>query len=221
MSNWTLIFGTGFAIVATFDVYWFLRLAYTRLLSYFRRPISVTEDSIIYSICSTSDIDYFCHMNNGKYFRECDFGRFDFYFRSGLSRYFQSHKEMYVVQHAAMIRYRRSLNFLMPFIVKTKLIYFDQRSLFFEQSFISKPDNFVRAVALCKNTVVNCDVLALMKTLYGLEQPKCPDDLLKFIEANEISSNKLKMKGHPVSEATSLVQMDDDVNNEASSKKLR
>ena len=160
-------------------------------------------------------------MNNGKYFRECDFGRFDFYFRSGLSRYFQSHKEMYVVQHAAMIRYRRSLNFLMPFIVKTKLIYFDQRSLFFEQSFISKPDNFVRAVALCKNTVVNCDVLALMKTLYGLEQPKCPDDLLKFIEANEISSNKLKMKGHPVSEATSLVQMDDNVDNEASSKKLR
>ena len=149
-------------------------------------------------------------MNNGKYFRECDFGRFDFYFRTGLSQYFQSHKEMYVVQHAAMIRYRRSLNFLMPFIVRTKLVYFDQRSLFFEQSFISKPDNFVRAVALCKNTVVNCDVLTLMKTLYGLEQPKCPDDLSKFIEANEISSNKLKMKGHPVSEATSLVQMDTD-----------
>ena len=42
----TLIFGTGFAIVATFDVYWFIRLAYTRLLSFFRRPISVTEVSL-------------------------------------------------------------------------------------------------------------------------------------------------------------------------------
>ena len=32
----------------------------------------------------------------------------------------------------------------------------------------------VHAVALCKNTVVNFDMLALMKTLYGLEQPNTP-----------------------------------------------
>ena len=146
-------------------------------------------------------------MNNGKYFRELDFARFDFYFRSGLSKYFESRKEIYVVQHAAMIRYRRSLNFLMPFIVRTRLVYFDQRSLYFEQSFVSKPDNFIRAVALCKNTVVNCNVLSLMKDRYNLEQPDCPPDLCKFIEANEISSNRLKMTGHPVSEATSLVNM--------------
>ena len=45
MANWTVIFGAGFAIVATFDVYWFLRLAYTRFLSFFRQPISITEVS--------------------------------------------------------------------------------------------------------------------------------------------------------------------------------
>lgn len=33
------------------------------------------QDSIVYSFCSTTDIDYFCHMNNGKYFRDLDFGR--------------------------------------------------------------------------------------------------------------------------------------------------
>jgi hypothetical protein len=133
--------------------------------------------------------------------------RFDFYFRSGLSKYFAKHKEMYVVQHAAMIRYRRSLNFLMPFVVKTRLIYFDKRSLYFEQSFISYPDQFVRAVALCKNTVVNCDVITLMREQHSLDQPQCPPDLQKFIEANEISSNRLTMTGHPASEATSLVTM--------------
>lgn len=147
-------------------------------------------------------------MNNGKYFRELDFARFDFYFRSGLSDYFKTRKEIYVVQHAAMIRYRRPLNFLMPFLVRTRLVYFDQRSLFFEQSFVSKPDDFVRAVAFCKNTVVNCNVLSMMKNLYGLEQPSCPPELLKFIEANEISSNKLKLTGHPISEASSLSTMD-------------
>ena len=45
MANWTVIFGAGFAIVATFDVYWFLRLAYTRFLSFFRQPISITDVS--------------------------------------------------------------------------------------------------------------------------------------------------------------------------------
>ena len=147
-------------------------------------------------------------MNNGKYFRELDFGRFDYYFRTGLSEYFRSRKEIYVVQHGAMIRYRRSINFLMPFLVKTRLVYFDQRSLYFEQSFISKPDNFIRAVALCRNTVVNCNVPSMMKTLYGLDPLECPPDLVKFIEANEISSNKLKMRGHPVSEATALSSLD-------------
>ena len=111
------------------------------------------QDSIIHSICSTHDIDFFCHMNNAKYFKELDFARFDFYFRSGLSDYVEARKEIYVVQHAAMIRYRRPLNFLMPFIVKTKMVYYDERSLYFEQTFISKPDNFIRAVALCKNTI--------------------------------------------------------------------
>ena len=116
---------------------------------------------------------------------------------------------MYVVQHEAMIRYRRSLNFLMPFIVKTRLVYFDKRSLYFEQTFISKPDNFIRAVAFCKNTIVNCDVMDLMANMYNLQQPICPPDLKKFIEANEISSNLLRMTGHPVSTAA-LAQLEKD-----------
>ena len=29
-------------------------------------------------------------MNNGKYFREMDFGRFDWYFRTGLSDYLEA-----------------------------------------------------------------------------------------------------------------------------------
>jgi len=92
----------------------------------------------------------------------------------------------------------------MPFIVKTRMVYYDERSIYFEQSFISKPDNFIRAVALCKNTLVNCNVMDMMKELYNIDQPECPPDLAKFIEANDISSNKLKLKGHPISEGTSL-----------------
>ena len=150
-------------------------------------------------------------MNNGKYFRELDFARFDFYFRTGIMNLFwggtldsvfgksknvqNGGKKMYIVQHGAMIRFRRSLNFLMPFAIKTKLVFFDKRSLYFEQTFISKPDNFVRAVALCKNTVVNCpDVVEFMKQSFKISQPECPPELAKFLEANEISSNNLRQE---------------------------
>ena len=143
-------------------------------------------------------------MNNGKYFRELDFARFDFYFRTNLLTFsdvlnsvFRNSdgKRMYIVQHGAMIRFRRPLNFLMPFVVKTKMVFFDKTSLYFEQTFISKPDNFVRAIALCKNTVVNCpDVVEFMREMYNVSQPECPPDLAKFLEANEISSNKLRQE---------------------------
>ena len=102
-------------------------------------------------------------------------------------------KKMYIVQHGAMIRFRRPLNFLMPFVVKTKMVFFDKTSLYFEQTFISKPDNFVRAISLCKNTALNCpDVVEFMRKMYNVSQPECPPDLAKFLEANKISSNKLR-----------------------------
>ena len=43
---------------------------------------------------------------------------------------------------------------MMAFKLVTKLVYWDERSLYFEQSFVSLNDGFVRAVALCKNTCV-------------------------------------------------------------------
>lgn len=81
----------------------------------------------------------------------------------------------------------------MPFRIHTKLIWFDQRSLYFEQRFVSCRDNFVRAVAICKNTAVNCNVHQMLKDAYGLEnQPECPEVLKSFIEANEQSSSDLR-----------------------------
>ena len=75
-TGWTIFFGVGFAVAASFDVYWFLRLAYTRITALFKKPLHLTEEGVIFSICSTTDIDYFCHMNNGRYLRELDFGRY-------------------------------------------------------------------------------------------------------------------------------------------------
>ena len=92
--------------------------------------------------------------------------------------------------------------------MKVKLIEsvhrFDERSLYFEQKFVSLHDNFIRAIALCKNTAVNCDVIGAMRDRFDLAQPVCPEDLAKFIESNDISSNKLKMSGHQVATSPTI-----------------
>ena len=85
-----MLFYIGFfilLIIAFFDLYWMLRLVYTRILSHILPEVGLSEEATTYNICWTTDIDYFAHMNNGKYFREMDFGRFDFYFRTGCSAY--------------------------------------------------------------------------------------------------------------------------------------
>ena len=51
---------------------------------------------------------------------------------------------------------------------------FDERSLYFEQKFVSLHDNFIRAIALCKNTAVNCDVIGGLRDQFNLRQPPCP-----------------------------------------------
>jgi len=147
---------------------------------------------VIYSLCWTTDIDYFFHMNNGKYFREMDFGRFDFYFRTGCSPYIEKIPGMYVVQHGASIRYRRSINFLVPFKLETKLVFWDDKSLYFEQRFVTLKDGFVRAVALCKNTVVGGSVREMMASLKVHVPPPCPEEVGIWLRSQEVSSIKLR-----------------------------
>lgn len=195
--------------IAFFDVYWILRLIITKMLAKHRSRLRHDDESVTYNICWTTDIDYFFHMNNGKYFREMDFGRFDFYFRAGFDKYIQAQTKMYFVQHGACIRYRRSINFLVPFKLVTKLVYWDERSLYFEQQFVSLHDNFVRAVALCKNTCVGGTVTSML-TACGVAgpPPPPPEEVALWIRSQEVSSTRLKMTGHGPSVAACLAALD-------------
>ena len=114
-------------IIAFFDLYWILHLICTQIKSHLLPSLSLNQESITYNLYQTTDIDYFSHMNNGKYFREMDFGRFDFYLRTGCSAYIEGIQGMYVVQHGASIRYIRSINLLVPFKLFTRLVFWDAK----------------------------------------------------------------------------------------------
>jgi len=179
-------------VIAFFDIYWILRLAVTRLLSKVLPSISIEEMGVTYSLCWTTDLDYFFHMNNGKYFREMDFARFDFYFRTGCSAYIEARPKMFVVQHGASIRYRRSIDAFVPFKVVTRLIFWDERSLYFEQSFVSLHDGFVRAVAICKNTVVGGSVVEMLASVGAKSAPAMPKEVELWLASQEITSSRLR-----------------------------
>jgi len=209
-----MLFYLVFAIlvlIAFFDVYWILRLVLTRLVSKLLPAITIEDEGVAYNLCWTTDVDYFWHMNNGKYFREMDFGRFDFYFRTGLAAYIEARPGMFVVQHGASIRYRRPIDILVPFKQVTRLVYWDDRSLYFEQKFVSLADGFVRAVALCKNTVVGGSVTDMMQA-QGCNIPiKMPKEVELWMQSQEVTAGKLRPAG-PSNAA--LVEMDKNTRNE-------
>ena len=91
------------SVALLFDAHWFLHFAIVKLAAVMFRPKlkSILQESVVYSICSTNDLDFNWHMNNARYHRELDFGRIDFWLRSGLySTLKDLRSNAYVVQHA-------------------------------------------------------------------------------------------------------------------------
>ena len=63
MVNWTVVFASFGAVVATFDAYWFLRLAYTRIITLFRKRMAITDVSYVHII---SNLIHYLHPEQGR-----------------------------------------------------------------------------------------------------------------------------------------------------------
>ena len=97
------ILRVGISVALVFDAYWFIRFAFTHIVGkyYLGKIKSILDESYVYSICTPNDLDFNWHMNNARYFRELDFGRIDYWMRSGLYAAVKDMKSnAYVVQHA-------------------------------------------------------------------------------------------------------------------------
>ena len=83
---------------------------------------------------SLRDIDTFRHLSNSKYLKEADFGRMEFILRSGIV---DVTLDMPMVVGAAAVRFRKELRAFRAFVIRTRLVGWDERSLYFEQAFVS------------------------------------------------------------------------------------
>ncbi|CAK1543212.1 unnamed protein product [Leptosia nina] len=178
-----------------FDVNYYIRAAcFYALGRLTKKKFNAKNCTTIYGFCTTQDIDLFIkHMNNARYLRELDFARFYFYDISGIYKKILDANGA-VLQGASSVRYRRTIPIFTAYKVETKVVYWEDKTLFFEHQFITF-DGFVRAVVLSRQNLVNIEADELMKNVPGAEvKPDCPDEIRHWLTSIEFSSAKLRKK---------------------------
>jgi acyl-CoA thioesterase FadM len=191
---WLVLF--FFVLYFLIDVHYFVRVILTYIFAvYIRKKIGLLDSSEIYGICLPSDADFlFVHMNNARYLREHDFGRFDQGWRSGIM--LEAMKRGGIAPAAAItIRYRLPLMMFSAYKLVSTPIWWDSKFFYYEQKIVTLRDGIVRSIAYTKLAMVKCDVDAIIKELFpNVKKPEIPEDLKKWIEFNELSSEKMKTK---------------------------
>lgn len=79
--------------------------------------------------------------------------------------------------------------------VLLQLCYWEDKTLFIEQKFITLGDGFVRAIVLSRQNLIDVDAATLFKGIPGADQkPECPEEIKHWLQAIEISSARLRKK---------------------------
>ena len=139
-----------------------------------------------------SDIDYMCHMNNSKYLRVMDYGRIGLGLETGFREALRE-AGGHMVLAAASIRYRRSLKLFQRFLLRTRVLCWDESALYMEQR-VLQSDGFVSAIMLAKMAIRGTTVPHLMKMVVGetMESPPFPLEVATWCESTTASSQSLR-----------------------------
>lgn len=118
-----------------------------------------------------NDLDTNLHMNNGRYLTIMDLGRTDALLRSGLVKKVISEKWMPVIAGVSMI-FRRSLAPFERYRLETRLIGWDDKWIYMEQTFVRKNGDvaargFVKATFLKRGERVQSADIAAAANHHG------------------------------------------------------
>jgi len=225
LSSWWMYAGLA-GLYMTFDVAYYLRGVYTAVAWTFISRLTdsvksrnaqvlqsnLLSPSLTCGICWFTDLDLMFHMNNARYLRECDFARYKFLISCGLGPALRR-TGYTMVLGASTIRYRRSIGLFDRFTVATRVLAWDDKSLYIEHKFHRDADGFICAIVMVKQSLVTGTIDALFDAALssksvvgkrlaeggaislagreGLVSPAFPEELVKWLESNNISSQKL------------------------------
>ncbi|XP_062549391.1 protein THEM6 [Armigeres subalbatus] len=206
-----IVLGVMVALYVLFELHYFLRMCLCVIAArYVKKRLHILETATVTGLCLTNDIDTLLyHMNNARYLREVDFARVDFYERTLLYRTIRS-KGGSVVQGATTIRYRRFIRPFTRFRISSRIVYWDNQSIFMEHRFIGLGDGFIHCIALCRQRVIECSAEDVMATLLkGVATATSSTECLDRLEnggggvivgnggTEYVGSNKLKPEMSP------------------------
>lgn len=123
----------------------YLRVLWLFFRSRFRSRLAPQDTAVTPFRVWPSDLDTLGHMNNGKYLSIMDLGRMDLMLRSHTWPRLKAAR-WYPVLAGQTIAYYRSLNPWMSFEVHTRILGFDDRWGFLEQTFVRNGVVHARAV---------------------------------------------------------------------------
>jgi acyl-CoA thioesterase FadM len=111
-----------------------------------------------------NDLDTNIHMNNGRYLTLMDIGRVDALIRTGMFQHIIREKWMPVIAGVSMI-YRRSLAPFERYRLETRVLGWDERWFYMEQTFLNAKGElaargFVKAAFLKNGQRVASDLIA-------------------------------------------------------------
>lgn len=153
-------------------MYPFFRLLRTLSRARKRTPIRYFEPSSIEFRCQPWDLDMFNEMNNGKVLTLYDLGRMDLAIRSQFMAMFKKKKWSMAVAGSS-IRYRKSIKLFNKITMHTRLVAFDSKWLYFEQSMwvgeTAYSSVLIRAGIISKHGLIEPSV---MFDAVGITQPK-------------------------------------------------
>ncbi|XP_308531.4 protein THEM6 [Anopheles gambiae] len=206
-----IVLGVLVGLYGLFELHYFLRMCLCVVSARFlKKRMHILDTGTVMGLCLTNDIDTLLyHMNNARYLREIDFARVDFYERTSLYRTIRS-KGGSVVQGATTIRYRRFIRPFTRFTISSRIVYWDNQSIFMEHRFLGGTDGFIHCIALCRQRVMQCSVEDVMATLLksGISLPSSSG--AKKLPSNTTSSTEFleKVETGGVVEAPSLAKPD-------------
>ncbi|XP_073951997.1 protein THEM6-like [Choristoneura fumiferana] len=192
-----LLFLVIILLMIVCDANYFVRTYFTVLSSRLCNDKKTIDDvTTIYGICTLQDCDLsFCHMRLARLVRDLDFARYEFYVRTGI---YQRSQQLRIksLQGCTLTITSEPVPLLAVYKIDTKLVYWDDRSLFFEHQVITLSDGKVRSFLVSRQHAIGergDSTDALLRYLPGPDtRPQCPEYIECWMKSMQISSNKLR-----------------------------
>jgi acyl-CoA thioesterase FadM len=115
-------------------MYPFVRLAKEIVLNRRRGPLALGEAHVTQLRAWPFDIDPFLDLNNGRILTLMDLGRMGYFVRMGVPRTLKK-RGWYGTVAGSAVRYRRRITSMQKLELRTKLIGWDDRFIYFDQAF--------------------------------------------------------------------------------------